>query len=182
MFELHAYWHSHLKLRRHVLLANISMQNKWHDTVLNRGCFQVRPVRRYVGTVNPLVKKPIHWFIEGDGYRFFGDAFTLNKSSALKPDTVILHPLARGEELSTELDETRHNLYFNQADGAVWNLMSLVILIESCVPTAQNVIMLLLVHGDPAQGQAMALVILYQMLAAIPIFTAWVALFMTLSV
>ena len=65
----------------------------------------------------------------GDGYRFFGDAFTLNKSSALKPDTVILHPLARGEELSTELDETRHNLYFNQADGAVWIRQALLLAI-----------------------------------------------------
>ena len=66
--------------------------------------------------------------------------------------------------------------------GAVWNLMSLVILIESAVPTAQNVIMLLLVQGDPAQGQAMALIILYQMLVAVPVFTAWTALFMTLSI
>lgn len=65
----------------------------------------------------------------GDGYRFFGDAFSLNASSELKPGTVILHPLARGEELSTDLDDTVHNLYFNQADGAVWIRQALLLAI-----------------------------------------------------
>ncbi|GGC40235.1 aspartate carbamoyltransferase [Novosphingobium marinum] len=63
----------------------------------------------------------------GDGYRFFGDAFSLNAESKLKDDTVILHPLARGEELSVDLDETEHNLYFNQADGAVWIRQALLL-------------------------------------------------------
>lgn len=63
----------------------------------------------------------------GDGYRFFGEAFTLDNSSPLKDDTVILHPLARGEELSIELDPTKHNLYFNQADGAVWMRQALLL-------------------------------------------------------
>ena len=65
----------------------------------------------------------------GDGYRFFGDAFSLDASSPLKPDTVILHPLARGEELSVDLDHTQHNLYFNQADGAVWIRQALLLCI-----------------------------------------------------
>ena len=65
----------------------------------------------------------------GDGYRFFGEAFTLNRESPLKDDTVILHPLARGEELSIDLDETVHNLYFNQADGAVWIRQALLLAI-----------------------------------------------------
>ncbi|MBS7669982.1 aspartate/ornithine carbamoyltransferase family protein [Croceicoccus gelatinilyticus] len=65
----------------------------------------------------------------GDGYRFFGEAFSLSQKSQLKPDTVILHPLARGEELSTDLDETQHNLYFNQADGAVWLRQALLLAI-----------------------------------------------------
>lgn len=65
----------------------------------------------------------------GDGYRFFGDAFSLSKDSPLKDDTVILHPLARGAELATDLDETMHNLYFNQADGAVWVRQALLLAI-----------------------------------------------------
>ena len=65
----------------------------------------------------------------GDGYRFFGDAFSLSKKSPLKPDTVILHPLARGEELSPDLDDSSHNLYFNQADGAVWLRQALLLAI-----------------------------------------------------
>lgn len=65
----------------------------------------------------------------GDGYRFFGDAFSLNAQSQLKPDTVILHPLARGAELDVSLDDTAHNLYFNQADGAVWIRQALLLAI-----------------------------------------------------
>ena len=75
----------------------------------------------------------------GDGYRTFGEAFTLDEASPLKPDTVILHPLARGEELSTALDDTIHNLYFNQADGAVWIRQALLLAIfgriRDVVPT-----------------------------------------------
>ena len=65
----------------------------------------------------------------GDGYRFFGDEFSLSSQSQLKTDTVILHPLARGEELGTCLDDTDHNLYFNQADGAVWLRQALLLAI-----------------------------------------------------
>lgn len=63
----------------------------------------------------------------GDGYRSYGDAFSLSAASKLKDDTVILHPLARGEELATDLDATAHNLYFNQADGAVWMRQALLL-------------------------------------------------------
>ena len=38
----------------------------------------------------------------------------------LKPGSVILHPLARNNELSEDLDDTDHNLYFAQAAGAVF--------------------------------------------------------------
>lgn len=64
----------------------------------------------------------------GEGYRFF-DAFSLDASSKLKDDTVILHPLARGAELDVSLDTTQHNLYFNQADGAVWIRQALLLAI-----------------------------------------------------
>ncbi|OCC22973.1 aspartate carbamoyltransferase [Croceicoccus estronivorus] len=63
----------------------------------------------------------------GDGYRHFGGEFSLDGDSQLKPDTVILHPLARGEELGTDLDQSIHNLYFNQADGAVWIRQALLL-------------------------------------------------------
>jgi len=65
----------------------------------------------------------------GDGYRYFSDDFQLNAASKLKDDTVILHPLARGPELAVDLDETQHNLYFNQADGAVWIRQALLLAI-----------------------------------------------------
>ncbi|MCB2048798.1 MAG: aspartate carbamoyltransferase [Novosphingobium sp.] len=65
----------------------------------------------------------------GDGYRFFDEEFQLNAQSKLKHDTVILHPLARGSELSVDLDTTVHNLYFNQADGAVWMRQALLLAI-----------------------------------------------------
>ena len=57
-------------------------------------------------------------------------------------------------------------------------MLQLVILMESAVPTAQNVIMLLLVQGQIAQGQAMAIVILYQYAWAVLSFTAASAFFM----
>jgi len=53
-------------------------------------------------------------------------------------------------------------------------MMSFVVLLESAVPSAQNVVMLLLVHGEVAQGSAMALLILWQYAVAIPIFTCCV--------
>ncbi|NJK37795.1 MAG: aspartate carbamoyltransferase [Oscillatoriales cyanobacterium RM2_1_1] len=63
----------------------------------------------------------------GDGYRTLGTKFKLNSSSPLKQDTVILHPLARRDELSVDLDATDHNLYFNQADGAVFIRQALLL-------------------------------------------------------
>ncbi|MEZ6089907.1 MAG: aspartate carbamoyltransferase [Pirellulaceae bacterium] len=56
----------------------------------------------------------------GDSYRNLDNRYKLDSSSNLKPDSVIMHPLARNDELSTDLDETDHNLYFAQAAGAVF--------------------------------------------------------------
>jgi len=47
--------------------------------------------------------------------------------------------------------------------------MQLVILVESAVPTAQNVVMLLLVHGRLEKGESLAQLVLVQM--AISVFT-----------
>ncbi|MDT8318609.1 MAG: aspartate carbamoyltransferase, partial [bacterium] len=65
----------------------------------------------------------------GDSYRTLGERFKLNSESNLKDDAVILHPLARGNELDRALDETKHNLYFNQADGAVFIRQALLLAI-----------------------------------------------------
>lgn len=56
----------------------------------------------------------------GDSYRNLDARYKLDSHSDLKPEAVILHPLARNDELSDDLDETDHNLYFAQAAGAVF--------------------------------------------------------------
>ncbi|QEG00106.1 Aspartate carbamoyltransferase catalytic chain [Stieleria maiorica] len=56
----------------------------------------------------------------GDSYRNLDSRYGLDASSKLKPGAVIMHPLARNEELSEDLDDTVHNLYFAQAAGAVF--------------------------------------------------------------
>lgn len=63
----------------------------------------------------------------GDSYKTLDARYKLDRSSDLKPDAVILHPLARLDELSTELDDTAHNLYFSQAHGAVFVRQALLI-------------------------------------------------------
>jgi len=62
----------------------------------------------------------------GDSYESLGDGLKLTRDSPLKPGAVILHPLARGRELSTDLDDTPHNWYFAQARGAVFVRMALL--------------------------------------------------------
>lgn len=62
----------------------------------------------------------------GDNYEELGSRYRLDLSSPLKPDAIILHPLARGQELQRELDDTPHNWYFAQARGAVFMRMALL--------------------------------------------------------
>ena len=62
----------------------------------------------------------------GDGYEEHGSQYKLDSRSPLKKDAIVLHPLARGEELSTDLDATPHNWYFDQARGAVFIRMALL--------------------------------------------------------
>ena len=62
----------------------------------------------------------------GDSYEKIGKDYQLSKASPLKHDAIILHPLARGEELSTDLDDTSHNWYFAQARSAVFVRMALL--------------------------------------------------------
>ncbi len=56
----------------------------------------------------------------GDSYKSLGARYKLDARSPLKEDAVVLHPLARLDELDTSLDKTPHNLYFSQAHGAVF--------------------------------------------------------------
>ncbi|MCO8121593.1 aspartate carbamoyltransferase [Stieleria sp. TO1_6] len=56
----------------------------------------------------------------GDSYRNLDGRYKLEMASGMKPEAVVLHPLARNDELSEDLDETQHNLYFAQAAGAVF--------------------------------------------------------------
>ncbi len=62
----------------------------------------------------------------GDSYETHGTSFRLHADLPLRPNAMILHPLARGEELSTSLDATPHNWYFSQARGAVFLRMALL--------------------------------------------------------
>lgn len=56
----------------------------------------------------------------GDSYRNLDGRYKLERSSGLKEGAIVMHPLARNDELSEDLDETQHNLYFAQAAGAVF--------------------------------------------------------------
>jgi len=62
----------------------------------------------------------------GDSYEKFGKDYRLSKTSPLKKGAIVMHPLARGEELSTDLDDTPHNWYFAQARSAVFIRMALL--------------------------------------------------------
>ena len=62
----------------------------------------------------------------GDDYEEHGTCYRLDLRSRLRPEAIILHPLARGAELARELDGTSHNWYFAQARGAVFVRMALL--------------------------------------------------------
>jgi len=62
----------------------------------------------------------------GDSYEEMGADLRLSAESPLKKSAIILHPLARSAELSTDLDDTPHNWYFAQARGAVYVRMALL--------------------------------------------------------
>jgi aspartate carbamoyltransferase catalytic subunit len=62
----------------------------------------------------------------GDGFETYGEQYKLDASTPFKEGAIVLHPLARGEELSHELDNTPHNWYFAQARGAMFIRMALL--------------------------------------------------------
>jgi aspartate carbamoyltransferase catalytic subunit len=63
----------------------------------------------------------------GDSYKQLDSRYKLNADTPLKDGAVVLHPLARREELDTSLDGTEHNLYFAQAAGAVFVRQALLV-------------------------------------------------------
>ncbi len=65
----------------------------------------------------------------GDSYKTLDSRYKLDAGSKLKGEAVILHPLARQDELDRSLDKTSHNLYFSQAHGAVFVRQALLIAI-----------------------------------------------------
>jgi aspartate carbamoyltransferase catalytic subunit len=65
----------------------------------------------------------------GDSYRTLDARYKLNADSPIKPGAVVLHPLARLDELDTSLDQTSHNLYWSQAHGAVFVRQALLMAI-----------------------------------------------------
>lgn len=75
-------------------------------------------VREYLPQLDVIYMNSIAFL--GDSYRSLDSRYKLDSASSLKSGAVILHPLARLDELDTSLDKTRHNLYFSQAHGAVF--------------------------------------------------------------
>ncbi|WP_411825914.1 aspartate carbamoyltransferase [Luteolibacter sp. AS25] len=75
-------------------------------------------VREHLPTLDVIYMNSIAFL--GDSYKNLDSRYKLDSSSDLKKDAVILHPLARLDELDTSLDKTSHNLYFSQAHGAVY--------------------------------------------------------------
>ncbi|MEX1362259.1 MAG: aspartate carbamoyltransferase [Nannocystaceae bacterium] len=63
----------------------------------------------------------------GDSYKQLGSRYRITTESPLRPDAVIMHPLARRDELDVSLDDSRHNLYFAQAAGAVYVRQALLV-------------------------------------------------------
>ncbi len=63
----------------------------------------------------------------GDSYRRLDSRYKLHAASPLRPGAVIMHPLARRDELDESLDDTQHNLYFAQAAGAVFARQALLV-------------------------------------------------------
>lgn len=63
----------------------------------------------------------------GDSYKSLDNRFKLDKDTKLKKNAVVLHPLARLDELDPIIDGTHHNLYFTQAHGAVFVRQALFI-------------------------------------------------------
>jgi Aspartate carbamoyltransferase, catalytic chain len=76
----------------------------------------------------------------GDSYETHGDSFRITHDLPFKPNAIVLHPLARGAELSTCMDATPHNWYFSQARGAVFLRMALLTCMVERIDRVMDVI------------------------------------------
>ena len=65
----------------------------------------------------------------GHEYEMLGSKVRLDADTPLHPDAVVMHPLARQDELSTDLDATPRNLYFDQVQGALFVRQALLLAI-----------------------------------------------------
>jgi aspartate carbamoyltransferase catalytic subunit len=63
----------------------------------------------------------------GERYQVLDAHIRIDANTRLKDGAVVMHPLARLHELSSEIDDTRHNLYFDQAQGAVFVRQALLL-------------------------------------------------------
>ncbi|MEZ4700923.1 MAG: hypothetical protein R2834_11375 [Rhodothermales bacterium] len=94
---------------------------------LERGGLRVcveRQLRGVLPACDVVYINAIAWI--GDTYERLTGDLQLHAGSPLKPGAIVLHPLARGEELDASLDATPHNWYFAQARGAVFIRMALL--------------------------------------------------------
>jgi aspartate carbamoyltransferase catalytic subunit len=69
-------------------------------------------------------------------YQMLGSRIRLDADSPLHPDTVVMHPLARQDELSPDLDNTPHNLYFDQVEGGLFVRQALLLALTGRLPYA----------------------------------------------
>ena len=63
----------------------------------------------------------------GQDYEMLGSKIRLDADTPLHPDAVVMHPLARQDELGTDLDDTPRNLYFDQVQGALFVRQALLL-------------------------------------------------------
>lgn len=85
-------------------------------------------LERKLGSVLPQLDvvyiNSIAWI--GDTFERLTGDLRLTSESPMRDDAIVLHPLARGEELDVSLDDTEHNWYFSQARGATFVRMALL--------------------------------------------------------
>ncbi|MEX2367844.1 MAG: hypothetical protein WD601_14675 [Pseudohongiellaceae bacterium] len=92
-----------------------------------RGLNIVTPKKSFNETVPELdvvYINAIAWV--GDSFETHGLEYRLDANTRFKEGAIVLHPLARGEELAADLDTTPQNWYFSQARGAVFVRMALL--------------------------------------------------------
>ncbi|MEV0265860.1 hypothetical protein AB0I49_31630 [Streptomyces sp. NPDC050617] len=99
------------------------LDNAFRDALLPVRC--TSDLRRHVGSFDVVYQNSLT--LVGTEYEVFDAAFRIDGDTPLKPHALVMHPLARLGELGADLDDTPHNLYFSQADGAVFIRQALLL-------------------------------------------------------